>query len=524
MAQRGNLQARLNEGVEAVRRGDKITGRRLLQQVISADPRNEVAWMWMASAVESVSERRACLERALEINPNNQRAQEALRRLELVEAANRNKDVQRSAEDAKLAQRDALPEARGGINFYLVLAAVVLVVIVGAVGFALFNVFGEPQPGQTGQPVAAGEINLGDTSPTPTIDPTLFTPTPILAVVVTLDRSSVTLPPTFTPTFTPTASNTPIPTETPFPAGSFSLLYSGFSIGDDTPLLSTIRGDGTGENPIQREQLFIAAALDSTGTRLAFVRPVGEPIIPDTPVPDPDSTEEAPPPVPIAPPPQLFVASLDDPGSVVQITNFSGSYMDSPTWSPDGSQVAFASNELGNDDVWLIAADGSGEPRRLTGNEGTDRDPVWSPDGRFIAYASDQGSPAVDGYAGSTEIFVMEANGNNPRQLTDANGSSYSPAWSPDSRSIVFISDRGGDADVYIMNADGEGENLLIFDDNTAEDRSPVFAPDGRSVAFISNREESQFQIYLVDLRGDQVSRVTDNNADILSIEFFPQQ
>lgn len=467
--------------------------------------------MWMASAVDSISERRACLERALEINPNNQRAQEALRRLESAEAANRTKDALRTAEDAKLARRDAVETRSGGLNVYLVLAAVVLVVIVGAVVFALVNIVGQPQPQQI---AANNEVNLANISPTPTIDPTLFTPTPILAVVVTLDRSSVTLPPTFTPTFTPTASDTPPPSATPFPVADYTLLYSGLSIGSDNPVLARVKGDGTGEDPLQRDLPFSDAVLDPSGARIAFVRASGEVEAPAV-----EGTEEAAPPGVAS---QLFVAPLDNLEAAVQITNFSGLFMDSPTWSPDGTQIAFASNEVGNDDVWVVSADGSSEPRRLTGNDGTDRDPAWSPDGRFIAYASDQGSPAIDGYAGSTEIFAMEANGNNPRQLTDANGGSYSPAWSPDGQSIVFISDRGGDADVYLMNAAGEGENLLTFDDNSAEDRSPAFTPDGRLVAFLSNRIEARFQVYLVDLRGDQVTRVTNNDADVLSLYFFP--
>lgn len=82
MASRGpDIGERLREGIEAARRGDRINARRLLQQVLILDRDNEAALMWMASVVDTLAERRAFLERAIKVNPNNQRAREALERL-----------------------------------------------------------------------------------------------------------------------------------------------------------------------------------------------------------------------------------------------------------------------------------------------------------------------------------------------------------------------------------------------------------------------------------------------------------
>jgi hypothetical protein len=497
-----------------------------LRQVISADSENEVAWMWLASAVESLSERRACLERALEINPSNRRAQEALKRLETVESAGRAEEGRRQADDQRRIRRDTLSPGGGGVNLYFVLAAVVLVLIVGAVIFSVVNTVGTPAPVTQ---IAEG-VNLGATTPTPTIDPATYTETPVLGVVVTFDREDVTLPPTFTPTFTPEPSETLPPSATPFPLDSFVVLYSGFAPDGAQSLLGSIRADGSGDNEFGADT-FSDAAIDPSGQRITFVREGGIAAFVDAPPPTPEdgeageeSEEEAPPEESFSVfAPQLYVAPLADLGAAAQLTEFTGTRLANPTWSPDGSQIAFTSNHVGNDDVWTVNVDGSGEPRRLTGNEGTDRDPAWSPDGRSIAFASDLENPAFQQYASETEIYVMDADGNNPRRFTDANGASYTPTWSPDGRWIVFVSDRSGDADLYIMDGGmGEGENLLTFDDNGAEDRNPVFTPDGRWVAFASNRESPNFQVYIVDLRGDEVRRLTFDERDLLSIDLYP--
>jgi len=77
-----NRQEKLQRGIEAARRGDRSTGRRLLREVVESDPDNELAWIWLASCMTTVDERRQCLRRVLEINPNNTRARQALVALE----------------------------------------------------------------------------------------------------------------------------------------------------------------------------------------------------------------------------------------------------------------------------------------------------------------------------------------------------------------------------------------------------------------------------------------------------------
>ena len=99
------------------------------------------------------------------------------------------------------------------------------------------------------------------------------------------------------------------------------------------------------------------------------------------------------------------------------------------SWSPDGRRIAFTSIRGGPREIYVVDVDG-GEPVNLTRNTRIDESPSWSPDGRYIAYTSDLGVQARTG-SGPREIFVMEADGSNPRNLTNHPAHEYFPSWSP---------------------------------------------------------------------------------------------
>src|SRR5216117_1854859 len=109
-------------------------------------------------------------------------------------------------------------------------------------------------------------------------------------------------------------------------------------------------------------------------------------------------------------------------------------------------------------------ADGS-DPRNLTNNPGGDDTPAWSPDGTRIAFTS-----ARDG---NWEIYVMNADGSNATRLTD-NGAQM-PAWSPDGTRIAFTSARDGNWEIYVMNADGSDPRNLT--NNPAADGGAAWRP-----------------------------------------------
>jgi hypothetical protein len=489
------LQEKLRQGIEAARKGDKIAAQKLLRQVTMEDSRNEVAWMWMASVSETLQERRACLEQAVRINPKNARAQEALNQLSAVMGEPRRTATGRQVRPAAyVSSRRSLPVG------YTIVAVLVVLALLSAI---IFNTVINSQPA-TPNPATEAALSaalLNTATSSPTVDPTDYTATPFFGVIVTVDNQA-TLPPSFTPTFTPTATSTPFPSATPFPVTLFTLVFTS-QADNPQPMLYQSRGDATEQRQVGTGTAgFIDPIYDPTGERIAFVRNV-------TYTNDEGNEVTA---------PELFVAPINNLDAARQLTQLGGTSMSRPTFAPDGIQIVFVSNVTGNDDLWYITEDGN-NARPLTNDPGIDKDPAWSPNGDVILFASER---AAQPGTGLTEIFSITPDGETVVQLTDAQGSSYSPAWSPTGERVVFLSDRSGDSDVYIMTADGQLPFLLTVDDQQAEDRSPVFTPNGQNVAFLSNRVAETFALYMVDLTGRTLTRLSEVPPDIESLSFLP--
>jgi Tol biopolymer transport system component len=191
-------------------------------------------------------------------------------------------------------------------------------------------------------------------------------------------------------------------------------------------------------------------------------------------------------------------------------------------WSPDGRKLAFfGGGNCGQYcfNLWVMNSDGSGR-RNLTpklwaaGVEqggGPTFDPAWSPDGQMIAFVGSTGRPFVGPTAGLGEpIYVVKADGSGLRNLTPKPvGADAAPAWSPDGRKLAFVSDRDGNSDVYVMNANGKGQRNLTR--NRGYDADPAWSPNGRKIAFISNRD-GHYGVYVINADGSGQPRLTQRS------------
>jgi TolB protein len=199
------------------------------------------------------------------------------------------------------------------------------------------------------------------------------------------------------------------------------------------------------------------------------------------------------------------------------------------------TDIAFVSDRNGNREIFVMNSDGSGL-RQGTRNGSVNSLPAWSPDGRTIYYASyrTQRRPAlfmlkqgqngkqivfVSDRTGSPQLYIMDADGRNTRRLTFTGGYNSAPDWSPDGRWIVYELRVEGQFDIWLTDPEGKVNVPLIT--HRRSDESPSWSPDSRKIAFSSNRR-GNMDVYVVDLNGENLRRVTQSDGNSISPTWGP--
>lgn len=161
-------------------------------------------------------------------------------------------------------------------------------------------------------------------------------------------------------------------------------------------------------------------------------------------------------------------------------------------------RISFVSQRSGRDEIYVMDANGANLARLATGI-----DPAWSSDGRRMAFGSAPG-----------EISVINADGTGLQVLT--NRRDWQPTWSPDGRRIAFMSERDGNRQIYVMDANGQNQARLT--NHSFDDRHPSWSPDGEKIAFISNRPREdgsqKWQIWVMDPNGTNQTILTKEGVD----------
>jgi TolB protein len=187
------------------------------------------------------------------------------------------------------------------------------------------------------------------------------------------------------------------------------------------------------------------------------------------------------------------IYSIDSNGNnLTKLTNGIGALY-APELSPNGDWIVFTNHGRG---LWIMRPDGR-NPRALTTRD--DIDPTWSRDGSMIAFASSR--------AGARQLFVMNADGTNVQQVTDLNNMGGRNTWSPDGAKLAFYRGPFGDRNIYIINIDGTG---LVRLTNGGDNLAPSWSPDGEWIAFTSFRDGNN-EIYIMRPDGTGVRRLTDS-------------
>jgi len=173
-----------------------------------------------------------------------------------------------------------------------------------------------------------------------------------------------------------------------------------------------------------------------------------------------------------------------------------------PAWSPDGSKLAVALSRDGGTQIFLIPSDGGTSAQRIATSTGIDTEPTFSADGKWIAFTSDRG--------GSPQIYRMPALGGDAQRLTFSGTYAVSPDWSPDGKSLTYLT-RDNGFRVALLDL-GSGQSMVLTE-STLDER-PRFAPNGKLILY-ATRDSGRGVLATVSVDGRYKTRLSTAAGDV---------
>ncbi len=181
-----------------------------------------------------------------------------------------------------------------------------------------------------------------------------------------------------------------------------------------------------------------------------------------------------------------------------QLTDWGDCY--NPDWSADGKRIAFDTNRndpKGANVIWLMNVDGSDKIDISQHGVGEWREPKWRQDGQSILHIRYTDHPTPD-------LYVVNSEGTNAIRLTNNNRTDDYPTWSPDGKHIVWDSYGGGTGGIWIMNADGSEQHLLI-----PYGGFPSWSPDGKSLVYYAAYDDQHGSLWISRSDGSNARLIT---------------
>jgi dipeptidyl aminopeptidase/acylaminoacyl peptidase len=484
----------LNQGIEAARAGDRDKARKLFEEVLEKNDQNIKAWMLLYRVVDDENEKRICLTTVLQLDPSNQKAREALEKLDA--KAQKSKADEEVIPGITRRQLTMMLAAGGGVIGVILLIVIVIGIARGNQAAAEQRAILAVTQTHDAQLAEQTRIMAELTQEVTNAAATAFaqaSPTP----TATHTRSAGDLPPTWTLTPEPTQAvrATPLPQPQGIPGAITA--WSGVDIANNDYLpimIFPLAGAGQGQRVGEFTGRYPSISPD--GTQVIYTKwspttfSYGIERINRTGTSTEDLASR-----------WVGVISMLKP--------------EMASYSVNGDQVVFVGVPVGSEttQVFLLNLNVERAIQQLTNDAATYTFPALSPDGtKVVAVRNDTTSTSP-----GEDLVVIDVTTQTQRALTVDFGSfvESSPRWSLDGTKIIYAaypSTEPTNADIIMVNADGTGVPTLPVR-SAGNDVYPVISPDGRYIAFSSNRSGA-YDIYVYEIATGNLWQLTDTEVE----------